>query len=178
MPTTPSPHDLAVLNILQDKLADWEKAEEDLFLRRQGWYCHNKHIEDRAYVSWAMTQSRDFGSAVWRWLRLDDWDAVQTPRMKGLYETFVAWLTLDGIKRFTVQTLIMTLTIGDWDQVPELSVGRNMDILQEWKWNQGTLRPDGVDERTPETHRTKPVHRRSRVYGDSSCQVGKGPNYN
>jgi hypothetical protein len=89
MPTIPSPHDIAILNILQDKLADWEKAEEDLFLRRKGWYCKNKHIEDRAYISWAMTQSRDFGSAVWRWLRLDEWDAVQTPRMKGLYGTAV-----------------------------------------------------------------------------------------
>jgi hypothetical protein len=84
MPTTPSPHDLAMLNILQHKLEDWEKAEEDLFLRRKGWYCRSKHIEDRAWTSWAMTQNRDFGSAVWRWLRLDDWDAVQTPRMKGL----------------------------------------------------------------------------------------------
>ena len=85
MPTIPSPHDLALINILQNKLAGWEKAEEDLFLRRKGWYCGSKHIEDRAWVSWAMTQNRDFGSAVWRWMRLDDWDAVQTPRMKGLY---------------------------------------------------------------------------------------------
>lgn len=84
MPTTPSPHDLALINILQNKLAEWEQAEEDLFLRRKGWYCESQHIEDKAWVSWVMTQNRDFGSAVWRWLRLDDWDTVQSPRMKGL----------------------------------------------------------------------------------------------
>jgi hypothetical protein len=86
MPTIPSPHDLALINLLQNKLAAWERAEEDLFLRRKGWYCDSKHVENRAWVSWAMTQNRDFGSAVWRWLRLDHWDAAQTPRMKGLYE--------------------------------------------------------------------------------------------
>jgi hypothetical protein len=84
MPTTPSPHDLAILNILQKKLAKWEKAEEEYFLRRKGWYCKSKQVEDRAWMSWAMTQNRDFGSAVWRWLRLEDWDKAQTPRMKAL----------------------------------------------------------------------------------------------
>jgi hypothetical protein len=102
MPIIPSPHDIAVINTLQQKLVGWEKAEEDLFLRQRGWYCSSKHIEDRAWTSWAMTQSRDFGSAVWRWLRLDDWDAVQTPRMKGLYEHKTTSLILGGIKQFMV----------------------------------------------------------------------------
>jgi hypothetical protein len=83
MPTTPSPHDIAILNILQNKLGTWEKAEEDLFLHNKGWFYESKPVADRAWTSWAMTQNRDFGSAVWRWLKLDDW-GTQTPRMKGL----------------------------------------------------------------------------------------------
>lgn len=86
MPTTPSPHDLAVLNILQKKLASWEKSEEKLFERHKGWYCRSKHVEDRARTSWAKTQNREFGSAVWRWLRLEDWDRAQSADMKGLYK--------------------------------------------------------------------------------------------
>ena len=89
MPTTPSPRDIAILNILQKKLIEWEKAEEDLFRRHKGWYCENKSIRDRAYVSWVRTQNRNFGSAVWRWLKLDDWKRTQTPRMKGLWHQAV-----------------------------------------------------------------------------------------
>jgi hypothetical protein len=84
-PTVPSPHDLAIINTVRKKLDTWEKAEEDMFRRQRGWYCNSKIVEDRAYSSWALTQNRPFGSAVWRWLRLDNWDKVQTPRMKGLY---------------------------------------------------------------------------------------------
>jgi len=84
MPTIPTPKDLAIVNIIQDKVGEWEQAEEDLFSRRMGWYAQSKHAEERARRSWLLTQDRDFGSAVWRWLRLDHWDDVQTSRMKGL----------------------------------------------------------------------------------------------
>ena len=85
-PSIPPPRDLAIINILKKKLADWEKDEEDLYLRREGWFSHSQHVEERARRSWIKTQNRDFGSAVWRWMRLNDWDSTQTPRMKGLYD--------------------------------------------------------------------------------------------
>ena len=84
-PTIPRPRDLAIINILKKKLGDWEKDEEDLYVRREGWFSHSEHAEEKARRSWVRTQNRDFGSAVWRWMRLNNWDATQTPRMKGLY---------------------------------------------------------------------------------------------
>lgn len=80
----PSPHDLVVLNILRNKLKSWRTAEEDLSevngLVLQG----NKYADESAYTSWALTQNRDFGSAVWRLMRLSPWGEVQSPSMKGL----------------------------------------------------------------------------------------------
>lgn len=85
-PTIPCPKDIATINIIKKKLEDWEKDEEDLYLRREGWYSHSPHVEERSRRSWIKTQNRDFGSAVWRWMHLNDWDATQTNRMKGLYD--------------------------------------------------------------------------------------------
>jgi hypothetical protein len=126
MPTTPSPHDLAVLNILQDKLASWEKSEEQLFQRKKGWYCRSKHVEDRARTSWAKTQNREFGSAVWRWLKLENWDEAQSPEMKGLFQPKVTQLTIDGTKLFMVWTskvCSQQVTGMDIKEISELSDG-------------------------------------------------------
>jgi hypothetical protein len=86
MPTTPTPRQVAIFNILRKKMGRWEKAEEDLYRKRQGWYCANRHVNERTWISWTRTQNRDFGSAVWRWLRLGDWDRTQSSRMKGLFD--------------------------------------------------------------------------------------------
>jgi len=99
-PNAPSPHDLAVLNILQKKVEGWEKAEETLHEKRRGFYCHDHLVTKRAWFSWMLTQNRDFGSAVWRWLRLDNWDQMQSPQMKGLLYSSGSDLTVDGIKPF------------------------------------------------------------------------------
>lgn len=105
-PTIPCPKDLAIINILKKKLEDWEKDEEELYMRREGWYSRSPHIEERTRRSWIKTQNRDFGSAVWRWMHLNDWDATQTNRMKGLLRPQVEMvLILDGIKLFTVQRI-------------------------------------------------------------------------
>lgn len=82
----PSPRELVVVRLLMEKVEKWEEAEKSLHGRRNGFYCEDPHISKKAWYSWMMTQNRDFGSAVWRWLRLTDWDAHQTPQMKGLYE--------------------------------------------------------------------------------------------
>lgn len=81
----PQPREIAIMNLIQGKLAKWEKEEEELFQKEKGWYCQDAGVEDRAWRSWLLTQNRDFGSAVWRWLRLQDWNSCQTTRMKGLY---------------------------------------------------------------------------------------------
>jgi len=83
-PTLPNPDYLSRMILLRKMLDKWEEAEEELFEETKGWYCENPDIERKAWTSWALTQNRDFGAAVWRWLRLDDWQRVQTPRMKGL----------------------------------------------------------------------------------------------
>ena len=101
-PTIPSPKDLATINIIKKKLEGWENEEEELYLCRNGWFSRRRHIEERARRSWIKTQNRDFGAAVWRWMRLNDWDAKQTNRMKGLYVPGEMSLTLAGIKLFTV----------------------------------------------------------------------------
>lgn len=83
-PTIPNPDFLSRLIILRKKLDGWEKAEEKFYEENNGWYCENQDIERKAWASWALSQNRDFGAAVWRWLRLDDWKRAQNPRMKGL----------------------------------------------------------------------------------------------
>jgi hypothetical protein len=87
-PTIPNPNFLATMIILRQKLLDWEKAEEDVYQTTRGWYIANRDIEKKAWRSWALSQNRDFGAAVWRWLRLDNREKTQTPRMKGLYGPF------------------------------------------------------------------------------------------
>ena len=47
-----------------------------------------------------------------------------------------------------VEGFDMTLILGDWDRVNGLHVGNNKEVLQEWKWNQGTLELMEVNERT------------------------------
>ncbi len=80
----PSPRDLVVLNILLNKLKSWRNAEEDLSEVNGLVLKGNKYADESAYTSWAMTQNRDFGSAVWRLMRLSPWGEVQSPGMKGL----------------------------------------------------------------------------------------------
>jgi hypothetical protein len=84
-PTIPNPNFLATMIILRQKLLEWEKAEEKVYQATRGWYVANRDIEKKAWRSWALSQNRDFGAAVWRWLRLDNREKTQTARMKGLY---------------------------------------------------------------------------------------------
>jgi hypothetical protein len=81
----PSPRELATIKLLTNKVNKWNRAEALLHRRRNGFYCEDQHISKKAWFSWMMTQNRDFGSAVWRWLRMRDWDTHQTAEMKGLY---------------------------------------------------------------------------------------------
>jgi hypothetical protein len=84
MPTAPSPQDIATLNIIQKTVRSWRIAEEKLSQRNDLTLKGNKHADDRAWTSWVRTQSRDFGSAVWRLTRLSHWKEVQNPWMKAL----------------------------------------------------------------------------------------------
>ena len=59
-------------------------------------------------------------------------------------------LILGGIKRFMVKFFEMMLILGDWDRVKGLRVGNNQEVLQEWKWNQGTLKHNEINERPRE----------------------------
>jgi hypothetical protein len=83
-PTLPNPDYLMRMITLRKKLDTWEKAEEEVYEKTRGWYCENHDIEKKAWDSWVLTQNRDFGAAVWRLLRLDDWKRAQNPRMQGL----------------------------------------------------------------------------------------------
>lgn len=74
--------------ILRRKLREWEKAEEDVYQTTRGWYVASRDIEKKAWRSWGLSQNRDFGAAVWRWLRLDNREEAQNARMKGLYVPF------------------------------------------------------------------------------------------
>ena len=84
MPTVPSPCDIATLNNIERMVKSWRLAEEDLSRDNGLMMRGNKYADERAWTSWVRTQSRDFGSAVWRLLRLNRWKDVQNPRIKGL----------------------------------------------------------------------------------------------
>ena len=57
-----------------------------------------------------------------------------------------------------VKVFEMMLIIGDWDRVKGLRVGNNREVLQEWKWNQGTLKHNQINERTGERDCAKELY--------------------
>src|SRR5271154_3566816 len=78
-------------------------------------------------------------------------------------------LTLDGIKLFTVYCISIALTIGDWNRVNGIYIGRNKDVFREWKWMQGeNYSRNKFDVRNGQSIRAERVHQRSRRDGNPS----------
>src|ERR1700733_3237671 len=78
-------------------------------------------------------------------------------------------LTLDGIKLFTVYWYRIALTIGDWNRVSGIYIGRNKEVFREWKWMQGeNSSRNTFDVRNGQSIRAERVHQRSRRDGNPS----------
>jgi hypothetical protein len=81
-------------------------------------------------------------------------------------------LTLDGIKLFTVCWISIALTIGDWNRVNGIDIGRNKDVFREWKWMQGENSScNKFDVRNGQSIRAERVHQRSRRDGNPSSTL-------